>query len=87
MAIGGMSGYGKFLLGYRSAQMHRLSCLHDGMQIRERSPIVRRPDLGQVRREGRLPELAETLRRSALQSLRKPALRPHLPDLGDVSAT
>ena len=49
-------------------------------------PARRQPHLGQVRREGRVPQHAPPLPGDALQPLRQPALRAHLPGDGHVPA-
>ena len=59
--------------------MHRLPRLLGGVQGRARGPPGRRPHLGQVRREGRVPRDAPHLPGHPLQPLRRRALRRDLP--------
>ena len=64
----------------RPAHLHRLPCLHRGLQDRARGARRSVPHLGEVRGEGRVPRHDPRVRRDAVQPLHRRALREDLPD-------
>ncbi len=70
----------------RPAHLHRVPCVHRGVQDRARGPGRTVPDLGEVRRPGHLPLEHPRFRGDALQPLHRRPVREDVSDPGAVQA-
>ncbi len=73
--------------GPRSNQMHRVSCVHHGMQKRERGAGRCHPHLCEVGRRRDVPAGAPGVPGDTVQSVHRRAVCDRLPDRSDVQAS